>query len=85
MRLYSRAAGLLALLLSLSAVRGDDPAETLERGRSKLRAAARELANYACTETVERRFYEASPRSAPAGAPPGEVIESADRLRWRLR
>ena len=84
MRLYSRAAGLLALLLSLSAVRGDDPAETLERGRSKLRAAARELAKYACTETVERRFYEASPRSAPAGAPPGEVIESADRLRLEV-
>jgi len=79
-----RAGGIVGLLLAISGVHGEDPAEILQRGRSKLRAAAGELAKYACTETVERRYYEASRRSTGAGERPDELLESADRLRLEV-
>ena len=75
---------MLGLLLAISGVRAEDPAETLQRARNKLRDAARELANYACTETVERRYYDASPRSTAADEPPEKLLEGTDRLRLEV-
>jgi hypothetical protein len=89
----------LCLGLAVPAGAGNDPQQVLERARTKLQAMTHTLANYACIETVERRYFEpaaATPRvqAAPASCsqvrvdpdstPAALKLEATDRLRLEV-
>jgi hypothetical protein len=45
-----------------------DPSEVLDRARANLQEMTRRLTNYACIETVERRYYEPPPQPQQAAS-----------------
>jgi hypothetical protein len=73
-------AAVVGLLLAMGEARGGTPGATLERARRQLRETARELTKYACTETVERRYFE--PGRVAEGR--GEAPASTDRIRLEV-
>jgi hypothetical protein len=55
-----------------------DPGEVLDRARANLQAMTQRLSNYACIETVERRYYEPPPQPQQASC---SQIQAARNLR----
>src|SRR5580704_1806908 len=79
MHLPVRLALPLLILVSLRGQAVRDPNEVLDRARANLQEMTRRLTNYACIETVERRYYEPPPQ--PQHAASCSQIEEARTLR----
>lgn len=73
------------LLLALAApLHSGTPEETLARALARLRAAAGNLTQYACVETVERQYFQPAAGSCSAGMEAAARVEAVDRLRLEV-
>jgi hypothetical protein len=90
---------LIAIGIATARAAAPAPEEVLQRAIERLRAATRAFSRYACTETVERQYFDGLPASMPGRGPAGpgactdaaagggnaEVrLEAVDRLRLEV-